>query len=172
MIFKSHLTDQYLIVVEDTDQPTQPQLKFKLSVSPTWRWYLEIAIRGLVLLNYLTIHDHVQQTYRICSNTYLGFYFLPGSEDLASKRDRPLFLIGVYKVFASTSNQKFRKMAVITSLLAVSLVFQLAISIAQKHRNSRLHAESYNTRAHSPLRPYDHHDPFAIHYCHASPDVY
>jgi hypothetical protein len=38
--FKSYLMDQYLIIVEDqddhldSDQPTQPQFKFKLSVSP------------------------------------------------------------------------------------------------------------------------------------------
>ena len=40
VIFRSYLMDQYLIVVEDQDQPdhdqpTEPQFKFKLSVSPS-----------------------------------------------------------------------------------------------------------------------------------------
>ena len=47
--------------------------------------------------------------YHICSNISPGFYFLPGSEDLASKQDRPLFGTSVYKIFASTNNQKYRK---------------------------------------------------------------
>ena len=43
VMFRSDLMDQYLIVVEaqdpdqlDHDQPTQPQFKFKLSVSPMY----------------------------------------------------------------------------------------------------------------------------------------
>ena len=45
--------------------------------------------------------------YRICSIISPGFYFLPGSGDPVSKRDRPLFGTGVYKTSASTNNQKY-----------------------------------------------------------------
>ena len=45
--------------------------------------------------------------YRICLNISPGFYFLPGSGDPASKRDRPLFGTGVYKITVSTNNQKY-----------------------------------------------------------------
>ena len=36
--------------------------------------------------------------YRICLNISPGFYFFPGSGDPASKRDRPLFGTGIYKI--------------------------------------------------------------------------
>ena len=70
---------------------------------------------------------------------------LPISGDLASKRDWPLFGTSIYRISASTSNKKFRKMTVLTSLLTVSLDFS-ALSTAQKRRKSRL-TESYNVLA-------------------------
>ena len=74
--------------------------------------------------------------YCICSNISPGFYFLPGSGDPASKRDRPLVGTGVYKVTASTNNQKYKKIIIQTSQPAVSLDV-LAIPTAREHWKSR-----------------------------------
>ena len=61
-----------------------------------------------------------------------GFYVLPGSGDPVSKQDQPLFGTGIYKISASTNSQKYKKMTMLTSALAVSLDFS-AILTAQKY---------------------------------------
>ena len=67
-----------------------------------------------------------------------GFYFLPGSGDLASKRNQPLFRTSInfikYLHCASTTcnSQKYKEMTMLTSPLAASLNFS-AIPTAQKH---------------------------------------
>ena len=67
--------------------------------------YSEVSFAQEVIVDHTPLT--IVASYRICLNISPGFYFLPGSGYSASKRDWPLFGTGVYKISASTNNQKY-----------------------------------------------------------------
>ena len=82
-------------------------------------------------------------------NTSPGFYFFPGCGDSASKRDRPLIKTSIHKISATTNNQKYRKMTVLTSPPALSLAIKVLYTYRQPESMST-HLTSWTT-GHAPL---------------------